>query len=89
MTYPDHPMKRKAIENANRVIELRNENTILKDDLKKLTEWSEGAKRLLDNYVKLIFDKDDRSYKMEQELKSAKAEINRLKSIEVTNRPNG
>jgi hypothetical protein len=82
-------MKRKAIENANRVIELRNENTILKDDLKKLTEWSEGAKRLLDNYVKLIFDKDDRSYKMEQELKSAKAEINRLKSIEVTNRPNG
>ena len=89
MTYPDHPMKRKAIENANKVIELRNENTILKDDLKKLTEWSDGAKRLLDNYVKLIFDKDDRSYKMEQELKSAKAEINRLKSIEVTNRPNG
>jgi hypothetical protein len=82
-------MKRKAIENANKVIELRNENTILKDDLKKLTEWSDGAKRLLDNYVKLIFDKDDRSYKMEQELKSAKAEINRLKSIEVTNRPNG
>lgn len=89
MTFPDHPMKRKAIENANKVIELRNENTILKDDLKKLAEWSEGAKRLLDNYVKLIFDKDDRSYKMEQELKSAKAEINRLKSIEVTNRPNG
>lgn len=82
-------MKRKAIENANKVIELRNENTILKDDLNKLTEWAEGAKRLLDNYVKLIFDKDDRSYKMEQELKSAKAEINRLKSIEVTNRPNG
>lgn len=89
MTYPDHPMKRKAIENANKVIELSNENTILRDDLKKINEWSEGAKRLLDNYVKLIFDKDDRSYKMEQELKSAKAEINRLKSIEVTNRPNG
>lgn len=82
-------MKRKAIENANKVIELSNENTILRDDLKKINEWSEGAKRLLDNYVKLIFDKDDRSYKMEQELKSAKAEINRLKSIEVTNRPNG
>jgi hypothetical protein len=82
-------MKRKAIENANKVIELSNENTILRDDLKKINEWSEGAKRLLDNYVKLIFDKDDRSYKMEQELKSAKAEIKRLKSIEVTNRPNG
>lgn len=82
-------MKRKAIENANKVIELRNENAMLKEDLKKLTEWSDGAKRLLENYVKLIFDKDDRSYKMEQELKSAKAEINRLKSIEVTNRPNG
>lgn len=82
-------MKRKAIENANKVIELRNENAMLKEDLKKLKEWSDGAGRLLDNYVKLIFDKDDRSYKMEQELKSAKAEINRLKSIEVTNRPNG
>lgn len=82
-------MKRKAIENANKVIELRNENTILKDDLKKLTEWSDGAKRLLDSYAKMIFDKDDRSYKTEQALNSANAEINRLKSIEVTNRQNG
>jgi uncharacterized coiled-coil DUF342 family protein len=89
MTYPDHPMKRKAIDNANKVIELRNENAMLKEDLKKLTEWSDGAKRLLDNYVKMIFDKDDRSFKMQKELESARAEINRLKSIEVTNRHNG
>jgi uncharacterized coiled-coil DUF342 family protein len=89
MTYPDHPMKRKAIENANKVVELRNENAMLKEDLKKLTEWSDGAKRLLENYSKIIFDKDDRSFKMQKELESARAEINRLKSIEVTNRPNG
>jgi hypothetical protein len=82
-------MKRKAIDNANKVIELRNENAMLKEDLKKLTEWSDGAKRLLDNYVKMIFDKDDRSFKMQKELESARAEINRLKSIEVTNRHNG
>lgn len=82
-------MKRKAIENANKVIELINENTILKDELKKLTEWADGAKRLLDSYSKMICDKDDRSYKTEQALNSAKAEINRLKSIEVTNRQNG
>jgi hypothetical protein len=89
MTFPDHPMKRKAIENANIAIELRNENAMLKEDLKKLTEWSDGAKRLLENYSKIIFDKDDRSFKMQKELESARAEINRLKSIEVTNRHNG
>lgn len=82
MTYPDHPMKRKAIENANIAIALRREN----EELKK---WKEGAERLLENYYKLIVDKDDRSYKIEQELKSAKAEVNRLKSIEVTNKHNG
>lgn len=53
-----------------------------------LKKWKAGAESLLDNYVKMIFDKDDRSNKMEQEFKSAKAEINRLKSIEVTNKHN-
>jgi uncharacterized coiled-coil DUF342 family protein len=86
---PDHPMKKKAIELANKCRELTHENTTLKEDLKKLNEWSDGAKRLLENYIKMIIDKDDRSYKIEQELNSAKAEINRIKSIEVTNRHNG
>ena len=77
---PDHPMKKKAIDLAHKCRELTHENTTLKEDLKKLTEWSDGAKRLLDNYAKLIFDKDDRSFIMEKELKAAKAEIERLKS---------
>ena len=54
----------------------------------ELKKWKEGAVHLLENYYKLIVDKDDRFFKMEQEFKSAKAEINRLKSIEVTNKPN-
>ena len=54
----------------------------------ELKKWKAGAERLLENYVKIIFDKDDRSYKMKQELESARAEINRLKSIEVTNKHN-
>lgn len=54
----------------------------------ELKKWKAGAERLLENYVKIIFDKDDRSCKMKQELESARAEINRLKSIEVTNKHN-
>ena len=74
-------MKKKAIDNAKIARELMHENAELK-------KWKAGAEDLLANYYKLIVDKDDRFFKMEQEFKSAKAEINRLKSIEVTNKPN-
>ena len=62
--------------------ELIKENEVLKD-------WKEGANRLMQNYYNLIVGKDDQLFKMQNELKSAKAEINRLKSIEVTNKQNG
>ncbi len=69
-------------------IMLRKQLTEAQENYQKITEWSDGAKRLLDNYSKMIFEKDDRSFKMQKELESARSEINRLKSIEVTNKPN-
>ena len=55
----------------------------------ELKSWKEGANRLMQNYYNLIVGKDDQLFKMQNELKSAKSEINRLKSIEVTNKQNG
>ena len=76
--YPDHPMKRKAIDNAKIARELMHENAELK-------KWKAGAEDLLANYYKLIVDKDDRSYKIQQELNATKAELAKLKEQNTTN----
>ena len=64
-------------------------NEELTKENEELKAWKEGANRLMQNYYNLIVGKDDQLFKMQNELKSAKAEINRLKSIEVTNKQNG
>ena len=54
-------------------------NEELTKENEELKKWKAGAERLLENYVKLIFDKDDRSYKMQQELKATQKELNEIK----------
>jgi hypothetical protein len=66
---------------------MTNEELIKENE--ELKSWKEGANRLMQNYYNLIVGKDDQLFKMQNELKSAKSEINRLKSIEVTNKQNG
>jgi hypothetical protein len=65
---------------------MTNEELIKENE--ELKSWKEGANRLMQNYYNLIVGKDDQLFKMQNELKSAKSEINRLKSIEVTNKQN-
>jgi hypothetical protein len=61
--------------------ELMAENETLK-------KWKDGAERILDNYVKLLFGKDDQINVFIAKIKSLESEVNRLKSIEVTNKHN-
>lgn len=58
-------------------------------DLKKEREWRAGAERLLDNYVTLLFGKDKQINDYIAKIKSLESEVNRIKSIEVTNKHNG
>ena len=48
-------------------------------EIGKLSAWKSGAEGLLDNYVKLMFGKDERHYKVEKELQLIKKELNDLK----------
>ncbi len=57
-----------------------------KDDIKKLKEWKVGAELLLKNYASIVFGKDEQINKLINENKSLKSEVNRIKSIEVTNK---
>ena len=58
----------------------------MEEELKKALEWKQDAERLLENYVSLLFGKDEQINKLINENKSLKSEVNRLKSIEVTNK---
>ena len=49
-------------------------------------KWADGANSLLTNYVDILFNKDRTILEYEKTISSLKSEINRLRSIEVTNK---